>query len=189
MTTVVTQWLPHATLAGLRTGVGGMTCIVVVVMDGQAHEAQGVAALGTPCKILKTFEVVRKKMGTNDPTAPPRRSCRLLGTHRYPRRPRLWLAMAADCQDKSAWKYNGKHDLFVFGLKSSNHCALSLSHSPIPSTPYVHPFLVLPLHLRFLSNSSRKMSGLCFSFRTGDGDYDGWGGLSIIFPFIFHLNS
>ena len=40
-------------------------------MDEQALEAQGVAALGACRKMLKTFEVVRKKMGIDDPTAPP----------------------------------------------------------------------------------------------------------------------
>ncbi|KAH8984724.1 hypothetical protein EDB92DRAFT_2092079 [Lactarius akahatsu] len=42
----------------------------MVVMDEQALEAQGVAALGARRKMLKTFEVVRKKMGIDDPTAP-----------------------------------------------------------------------------------------------------------------------
>ncbi|KAH9012279.1 hypothetical protein EDB85DRAFT_2159186 [Lactarius pseudohatsudake] len=48
-----------------------MTWKVMVVMDEQALEAQGVTALGARRKILKTFEVVRKKMGIDDPTAPP----------------------------------------------------------------------------------------------------------------------
>jgi len=43
----------------------------MVVMDEAALEAQGVAALGARRKMLKTFEVVRKKMGIDDPTAPP----------------------------------------------------------------------------------------------------------------------
>ncbi|KAH8984727.1 hypothetical protein EDB92DRAFT_1950555 [Lactarius akahatsu] len=43
----------------------------MVVMDEQALEAQGVAALGARRKMLKTFEVVRKKMGIDDPAAPP----------------------------------------------------------------------------------------------------------------------
>ncbi|KAH9011645.1 hypothetical protein EDB84DRAFT_1279017 [Lactarius hengduanensis] len=43
----------------------------VVMMDEQALEAQGVAALGARRKMLKTFEVVRKKMDIDDPTAPP----------------------------------------------------------------------------------------------------------------------
>ena len=33
-------------------------------------EAQGLAALGAWRKILKSFEVVRRKMGIGDPTAP-----------------------------------------------------------------------------------------------------------------------
>ena len=43
----------------------------MVLMDEQALEAQGVAALGARRKMLKTFEVVRRKMGIDDPTAPP----------------------------------------------------------------------------------------------------------------------
>ena len=38
-------------------------------MDEQALEAQGVAALGARRKMLKTVEVVRRKMGIDDPTA------------------------------------------------------------------------------------------------------------------------
>ncbi|KAI9436730.1 hypothetical protein H4582DRAFT_1801698, partial [Lactarius indigo] len=43
----------------------GMTWKEMVVMDEQALEAQGVAALGARRKVLKTFEVVRRKMGTD----------------------------------------------------------------------------------------------------------------------------
>jgi hypothetical protein len=43
----------------------------MAVMDGQALEAQGLAALGARRKMLKTFEFVRRKMGIGDPTAPP----------------------------------------------------------------------------------------------------------------------
>ncbi|KAI9436711.1 hypothetical protein H4582DRAFT_1962947 [Lactarius indigo] len=48
-----------------------MTWKEMVIMDEQALEAQGVAALGARRKMLKTFEVVRRKMGIDDPTAPP----------------------------------------------------------------------------------------------------------------------
>ena len=48
-----------------------MTWKEMVTMDEQALEAQGVAALGARRKMLKTFEVVRKKMGIDEPTAPP----------------------------------------------------------------------------------------------------------------------
>jgi hypothetical protein len=40
-------------------------------MDEAALEAQGVAALWVHRKMLKAFEVVHKKMGIDDPTAPP----------------------------------------------------------------------------------------------------------------------
>jgi hypothetical protein len=43
----------------------------MVVIDEQTLEAQGVAALGARRKMLKTFEVVRRKMGIDDPTALP----------------------------------------------------------------------------------------------------------------------
>ncbi|KAI9429122.1 hypothetical protein BJY52DRAFT_1200660 [Lactarius psammicola] len=40
-------------------------------LKDDALETQGVAALGARRKMLKTFEVVRRKMGIDDPTAPP----------------------------------------------------------------------------------------------------------------------
>ena len=40
-------------------------------MDEQAFEAHGVAALGARRKMLKTFEVVQRKMSIDDPTALP----------------------------------------------------------------------------------------------------------------------
>ena len=49
----------------------GMSWKEMVLMDEQALEAQGVAALGARREMLKTFEVVRRKMGIDDPTAPP----------------------------------------------------------------------------------------------------------------------
>ena len=42
-----------------------------MLMDEQALEAQGIAALGAKRKMLKTFEVVRRKMGIEDPNTPP----------------------------------------------------------------------------------------------------------------------
>ena len=49
----------------------GMHWKDIVVMDEDALEAKGVAALGARRKMLKTFEVVRKKMGINDPAGAP----------------------------------------------------------------------------------------------------------------------
>ena len=43
----------------------------MVLMDEHGLEAQGVAALRARRKMLKTFEVVRRKMGIDDPTVPP----------------------------------------------------------------------------------------------------------------------
>ncbi|KAH9012277.1 hypothetical protein EDB85DRAFT_1900469 [Lactarius pseudohatsudake] len=58
----VAGWLRTLRLHKYTPNFEGMTWKEMVVMDGQALEAQ---------KILKTFEVVRKKMGIDDPTAPP----------------------------------------------------------------------------------------------------------------------
>ena len=41
----------------------------MVMMNEQALETQGVAALGARRKLLKAFEVVRRKMGIDDPNA------------------------------------------------------------------------------------------------------------------------
>ena len=46
-----------------------MTWRDMVIMDEGALEAKGVAALGARRKMLKTFEVVRKKMGVEMPNA------------------------------------------------------------------------------------------------------------------------
>jgi hypothetical protein len=43
----------------------------MVLMDEAALEAKGVAALGARRKMLKTFELVRKKMGIEDPNPNP----------------------------------------------------------------------------------------------------------------------
>ncbi|KAH9066117.1 hypothetical protein EDB83DRAFT_2381521 [Lactarius deliciosus] len=48
-----------------------MACSAALGGPNDALEAQGVAALGARRKMLKTFEVVLRKMGINDPTAPP----------------------------------------------------------------------------------------------------------------------
>ncbi|KAH9020228.1 hypothetical protein EDB85DRAFT_2278822 [Lactarius pseudohatsudake] len=67
----VTGWLRTLRLHKYTPNFEGMTWKEMVVMDEQALEAQGVAALGARRKMLKTFEVVRKKMGIDDPSAPP----------------------------------------------------------------------------------------------------------------------
>ena len=46
-----------------------MTWRDMVIMDEGALEAKGVATLGARRKMLKTFEVVRKKMGVEMPNA------------------------------------------------------------------------------------------------------------------------
>ena len=55
----------------------------MVLIDEKALEAQGVAALGARRKMPKTSEVIRKKMGIDDPTAPP------------PPPPPVWCALPA----------------------------------------------------------------------------------------------
>ncbi|KAH8987215.1 hypothetical protein EDB86DRAFT_3105112 [Lactarius hatsudake] len=67
----VAGWLRTLRLHKYTPNFEGMTWKEMVVMDEQALEAQGVAALGARRKMLKTFEVDRKKMGIDDPTAPP----------------------------------------------------------------------------------------------------------------------
>ena len=67
----VAGWLRTLRLHKYTPNFEGMTWKEMVVMDEQALEAQGVAALGARRMMLKTFEVVRKKMGIDDPTAPP----------------------------------------------------------------------------------------------------------------------
>ena len=62
---------PLAQTAQIHAGLGGMSWKEMVLMDEQALEAQGVAALDARRKMLKTFEVVRSKMGIDDPTPPP----------------------------------------------------------------------------------------------------------------------
>ena len=64
----VAGWLCSLRLHKYTPDFGGME---MVLMDEQALEAQGVAALDARRKMLKTFEVVRSKMGIDDPTPPP----------------------------------------------------------------------------------------------------------------------
>ncbi|KAH9171641.1 hypothetical protein EDB89DRAFT_1080088 [Lactarius sanguifluus] len=66
----VAGWLRTLRLHKYTPNFEGMTWKEMVMMDEQALEAQGVAALGARRKMLKTFEVVRKKMGIDDPSAP-----------------------------------------------------------------------------------------------------------------------
>ncbi|KAH8994156.1 hypothetical protein EDB86DRAFT_3078362 [Lactarius hatsudake] len=63
----VAGWLRTLRLHKYTPNFEGMTWKEMVVMDEQALEAQGVAALGARRKMLKTFGVVRKKMGIDDP--------------------------------------------------------------------------------------------------------------------------
>ena len=67
----VTGWLRTLRLHKYTPNFEGMTWKEMAVMDEQALEAQAIAALGACRKMLKTFEVVRRKMGIDDPTVPP----------------------------------------------------------------------------------------------------------------------
>ena len=67
----VATWLRSLRLHKYTPNFEGMSWKEMVLMDEQALEAQGVAALGARRKMLKTFEVVRRKMGIDDPTAIP----------------------------------------------------------------------------------------------------------------------
>ena len=66
----VAGWLRSLRLHKYKPNFEGMSWKEMVLMDEQALGAQGVAALGARRKMLKTFEVVRRKMGIDDPTAP-----------------------------------------------------------------------------------------------------------------------
>ncbi|KAH9011639.1 hypothetical protein EDB84DRAFT_1244228, partial [Lactarius hengduanensis] len=61
-------WLHTLRLHKYTPNFEGMTWKEMVVMDEQALEAQGVAALGARRKMLKTFEVVRRKMDIDNPS-------------------------------------------------------------------------------------------------------------------------
>jgi SAM domain (Sterile alpha motif) len=67
----VAGWLRTLRLHKYTPNFEGMTWKEMVIMDEAALEAQGVAALGARRKMLKTFDIVRKKMGIDDPTLPP----------------------------------------------------------------------------------------------------------------------
>ena len=65
----VPAWLRSLRLHKYTLNFDGMTWRDMVIMDEGALEAKGVAALGARRKMLKTFEVVRKKMGVEMPNA------------------------------------------------------------------------------------------------------------------------
>lgn len=63
----VPAWLRSLRLHKYTPNFEGMNWRDMVLMDEAALEAKGVAALGARRKMLKTFEVVRKKMGIDGP--------------------------------------------------------------------------------------------------------------------------
>ena len=65
----VPGWLRSLRLHKYTPNFEGMSWTDMVAMDEAALEAKGVAALGARRKMLKTFEVVRKKMGIDPPTS------------------------------------------------------------------------------------------------------------------------
>ncbi|KAI0671110.1 hypothetical protein C8Q78DRAFT_1138607 [Trametes maxima] len=64
----VPAWLRSLRLHKYTPNFEGMNWRDMVAMDEAALEAKGVAALGARRKMLKTFEVVRKKMGIDSPS-------------------------------------------------------------------------------------------------------------------------
>ncbi|KAI0762008.1 hypothetical protein BD413DRAFT_221881 [Trametes elegans] len=64
----IPAWLRSLRLHKYTPNFEHMNWRDMVVMDEAALEAKGVAALGARRKMLKTFEVVRKKMGIDSPT-------------------------------------------------------------------------------------------------------------------------
>ncbi|EAU85997.2 VTS1 [Coprinopsis cinerea okayama7 len=70
----IPAWLRSLRLHKYTPNFEGCTWKEMVVMDEAQLEAKGVAALGARRKMLKTFEMVRKKMGIEGgppPSAPP----------------------------------------------------------------------------------------------------------------------
>lgn len=65
----VPNWLRSLRLHKYTPNFEHMSWKDMVVMDEAALEAKGVAALGARRKMLKTFEVVRKKMGIPEPAS------------------------------------------------------------------------------------------------------------------------
>ena len=63
----IPAWLRSLRLHKYTPNFEGMHWRDIVVMDEPQLEAKGVAALGARRKMLKTFEVVRKKMGIDSP--------------------------------------------------------------------------------------------------------------------------
>ena len=63
----IPAWLRSLRLHKYTPNFEGMYWKDMVMMDEAALEAKGVAALGARRKMLKTFEVVRKKMGIESP--------------------------------------------------------------------------------------------------------------------------
>jgi len=61
--TDIPAWLRSLRLHKYTPNFEGMKWQDMVMMDEAALEAKGVAALGARRKMMKTFEVVRKKMG------------------------------------------------------------------------------------------------------------------------------
>ncbi|KAI0076748.1 hypothetical protein K474DRAFT_1662620 [Panus rudis PR-1116 ss-1] len=65
----IPAWLRSLRLHKYTPNFEGMDWRDIVVMDEAALEAKGVAALGARRKMLKTFEIVRKKMGIDAPAS------------------------------------------------------------------------------------------------------------------------
>jgi hypothetical protein len=66
----VPGWLRGLRLHKYTPNFEGMKWQDMVALDEAALERKGVAALGARRKMLKTFEIVRKKMGMEDGPAP-----------------------------------------------------------------------------------------------------------------------
>jgi hypothetical protein len=65
----VPAWLRSLRLHKYTPNFEGMKWQDMVVLDEPALESKGVAALGARRKMLKTFEIVRKKMGLEELSA------------------------------------------------------------------------------------------------------------------------
>jgi hypothetical protein len=66
----IPAWLRSLRLHKYTPNFEGMKWQDIVMMDEAKLEVKGVAALGARRKMLKTFEVVRKKMGMDGSSSP-----------------------------------------------------------------------------------------------------------------------
>ena len=159
----VAGWLRMLRLHRYTPNFEGMTWKEMVMMDDQTLEAQGVAALGARREMLKTFEVVRRKMGIDAGE---------LG----------WLAVVGGCslRDRRDHFDIQRKTFFVFRLKSSITSYFLFRFFVLCRSAFTSSVFGLVIFYLILRETCRACP--FFSFRMGGSS----GGEA--FPFSF-LNS